>query len=56
VAALAGRTAEAIGSLRKAVEAGYCRDIIARQPEFERFRKDPEFQTIIAAPPRAAGF
>jgi Flp pilus assembly protein TadD/TolB-like protein len=55
VAALAGRTAEAIGSLRKAVEAGYCRDIIARQPEFERFRKDPEFQTIIAAPPRAAG-
>jgi TolB-like protein/Flp pilus assembly protein TadD len=55
VAALAGRTAEAIGSLRKAVEAGYCRDIIARQPEFERLRKDPRFQAIIAAPPRAAG-
>jgi Serine/threonine protein kinase len=55
VAALAGRTAEAIGSLRKAVDAGYCPAIIARQPEFERFRKDPEFQTIIAAPPRAAG-
>ena len=55
VAALGGRTAEAMGSLRKAVEAGYCRTIIARQPEFERFRKEPAFQAIIAAPPKAAG-
>ena len=55
VAALAGQTAEAIGLLRRAVQAGYCRDIIARQPEFERFRKEPGFQAIVAAPPRAAG-
>jgi Flp pilus assembly protein TadD/TolB-like protein len=55
VAALAGRGSEATRSLRKAVELGYCRTIIARQPEFEQFRKDPEFQAIIAAPPRAAG-
>ena len=55
VAALAGRTAEAMDSLRKAVAAGYCRTIIARQPEFERFRNDPAFQAIVAAPPRAAG-
>ncbi len=55
VAALAGRTAEAMDSLRKAVAAGYCRTIIARLPEFERFRKEPAFQAIVAAPPRAAG-
>jgi Flp pilus assembly protein TadD/TolB-like protein len=55
VAALAGRTAEALGLLRRAVEMGYCRDIIARQPEFERFRKEPGFQVIVAAPPRTAG-
>jgi serine/threonine-protein kinase len=55
VAALAERTAEALGMLRRAVEAGYCRDIIARQPEFERLRKESGFQAIVAAPPRAAG-
>ncbi|HKF44071.1 MAG TPA: protein kinase [Thermoanaerobaculia bacterium] len=55
VAALSGRREEAIGWLRKAVEAGYCRGIIARQEEFEPFRKTPEFQGIIAAPPKAAG-
>jgi Flp pilus assembly protein TadD len=55
VAAIAGRTAEAMDLLRKAVVAGYCRTIIARQPEFERFRNDPAFQAIVAAPPRAAG-
>jgi len=55
VAALAGRKAEAIGWLRKAVAAGYCRAVIARQPEFEALRADPAFQTLIAAPPKAAG-
>jgi serine/threonine-protein kinase len=55
VAALAGQSAEAMDSLRKAVAAGYCRTIIGQQPEFERFRKDPAFQAIVAAPPRAAG-
>ena len=55
VAALEGRSAEAIGFVRKAVEAGYCRSIIARQPEFEFLRKDPAFQAIVAAPHPAAG-
>jgi Flp pilus assembly protein TadD/TolB-like protein len=55
VAALAGRDADAIGWLRKAVESGYCRSIIARQAEFERFHGDSQFQAIVAAPPRAAG-
>ena len=55
VAALSGRTAEAIASLRTAVDGGYCRSIIARQLEFERLRGDPKFQAIIAAPPQAAG-
>jgi Flp pilus assembly protein TadD/TolB-like protein len=55
VATLAARKTEAIGWLRKAVEAGYCRDIIARQEEFKPFRNDSEFRAIIAAPPRAAG-
>jgi len=55
VAALAGQTAEAIEWLRKAVSAGYCRTIIARQPEFQAFRNEPAFRAIIAAPPRAAG-
>ena len=55
VAVLADRKPEALGWLRKAVERGYCRDIIVRQQEFERFSHDPAFQAIIAAPPRAAG-
>jgi Flp pilus assembly protein TadD/TolB-like protein len=55
VAALAGRTAESVDWLRKAVQAGYCRTIIARQREFEAFRDDPAFQAIVSAPPRAAG-
>lgn len=55
VAALAGRTAEALGWLRRAVEAGYCRSILARQPEFSRLREEPEFRSIVAAPREAAG-
>jgi serine/threonine protein kinase/Flp pilus assembly protein TadD len=55
VAALAAGKDEAIGWLRKAVERGFCRDIIVRQPEFERFSHDPSFQAIIAAPSKAAG-
>jgi len=41
--------------LRRAADAGYCRTIIARQPEFERLSQNPEFRSIIAAPPKAAG-
>ena len=41
--------------LRKAVAAGYCREIITRQPEFARFRDNPDFRSIVAAPQKAAG-
>ena len=34
--------------LRKAADAGYCREIIARQPEFSAVRDSPEFRAIIA--------
>ncbi|MEP6800937.1 MAG: protein kinase, partial [Acidobacteriota bacterium] len=56
VAALAGRRAESIEWIRKAVAGGYCRQIVSRQPEFEPLRSDPTFQTIVAAPRKAAGF
>ncbi len=55
VAVLLDRKIEALGWLRKAVERGYCRDIIGRQPHFERFSHDPAFQAIVAAPARATG-
>ena len=55
VTALAGRDAEALAWLRKAVAAGYCRQIVERQPEFARLSQNPEFRSIIAAPPKAAG-
>jgi serine/threonine protein kinase/Flp pilus assembly protein TadD len=55
VAALAGRDAEALEWLRKAVAAGYCRAIIARQPEFARLKDEPAFRSIVAAPRAAAG-
>lgn len=49
VAALGGREAEALDLLRRAIAAGYCPGIIARQPEFERLRSDPRYQALIAA-------
>ena len=55
IAAAAGRNTEALGWLRKAVAAGYCPSIIARQPEFATLRESPEFRSIIAAPRGAAG-
>ncbi len=55
VAALSGRDPEALAWLRKAVAAGACRAIIAWQPEFHRFRENPEYRSIIAAPRSAAG-
>jgi len=55
VYALAGRDADALAWLRKAVAAGYCRQIVERQPEFARLSQNPEFRSIIAAPPKAAG-
>ena len=55
VAALAGIDREALDWLRKAASAGYCRDIIQRQPEFARFRDKAEFRSIVAAPQNATG-
>ncbi len=55
VCALGGRDADALAWLRKAVAAGYCREIVERQPEFARLSQNPEFRSIIAAPPKAAG-
>ena len=55
VAALAGRDAEAIEWLRKAVAAGYCPEIIAKQPEFAGLREEPAFRSLVAAPRPAAG-
>jgi serine/threonine-protein kinase len=49
VAALAGKSDEAIGWLQKAVAAGYCPAIVAQQPEFASLRTDPKFQALIAA-------
>src|SRR5262249_30337675 len=55
VAALGGRAAGALEWLQKAVAAGYCPEIIARQPEFARLRDEPGFRSIVAAPRPAAG-
>jgi Flp pilus assembly protein TadD len=55
VSALGGRKGEALDWLRKAVEAGYCRDIIARSPELVSLRDSPEFRSIVATPRHAAG-
>ena len=55
VAALGHRDAEALDWLRKAVSAGYCRDIILWQPELARFRDNSEFRSIVTAPRNAAG-
>jgi Flp pilus assembly protein TadD/TolB-like protein len=49
VAMLRGRTTEAMSWLRKAADAGYCREIIARQPEFASVRESAEFRAIVAA-------
>ncbi len=55
VAALAGRNADALALLRKAVDHGYCAEILLRQPEFAGLRDTPEFRSIVAAPQKAAG-
>jgi Flp pilus assembly protein TadD/TolB-like protein len=55
VAALRRDPQAALDWIRRAVGAGYCRQIIARQPEFASLRGTPEFQSIVAAPRPAAG-
>jgi serine/threonine-protein kinase len=54
VAALAGRTDEAMSWLKKAVAAGYCPAIIARQPEFAALRSDPRFLDLTRGVARGA--
>jgi|RhiMetdeSRZDD1v2_1073273.scaffolds.fasta_scaffold05918_6 tetratricopeptide (TPR) repeat protein len=55
VAALRKNPREALDWIRRAVGAGYCREIIARQPEFSTLRGTPEFRSIVAAPRPTAG-
>jgi Flp pilus assembly protein TadD/TolB-like protein len=55
VAVLRGETPAALEWMRRAVAAGYCPQILARQPEFASLRGTPEFQSIVAAPRKAAG-
>ncbi len=55
VAALAGHDDEALGWLQKAVAAGACPAIIDWQPAFRRFRENPKYRSIVAAPRAAAG-
>jgi Flp pilus assembly protein TadD/TolB-like protein len=55
IAALAGRPAEALEWLRKAIDAGYCRAIVLKQPEFSRLLNEPEFRSIVAEPRQKAG-
>jgi Flp pilus assembly protein TadD len=55
VAALRGRAADALPWLKKAVAAGYCPQVLAREPVFGSLHESPEFQTIVAVPRRAAG-
>lgn len=55
VTALAGRDSETLELLKKAVAAGYCGAILARQPEFNRLHDEPAFRSIVAAPRETAG-
>jgi Flp pilus assembly protein TadD len=55
VAALGGRDSEAMEFLRKAVSAGYCPAVIAKQPEFARFANELRFRSIVASPSSTAG-
>jgi serine/threonine protein kinase/Flp pilus assembly protein TadD len=50
VAVLAGRDSEALDLVKKAVAAGYCGAIIARQPEFEKFHANEGFQQLTRGP------
>ena len=54
VAALAGRDAEAVQLLARAVEAGYDRALLLRDPELGRLRAKPELQALLGVDRRAA--
>ncbi len=55
VAVLRGRLDQGLAWLKKAVAAGYCPQLLARQPIFAPLRESTEFQSIVAAPRNAAG-
>jgi serine/threonine-protein kinase len=55
IAALADRRAESLEWLRKAVDAGYCRAIVFKQPEFSRLLNEPGFRSIVSEPRQKAG-
>ena len=54
VAVLDGRQQDAIAWIRRAVDAGYSRAIVAREPEFSGLRDDPQFQELVRSAARRA--
>lgn len=46
VASIDGRARDALERIRRALEAGYSRALIAREPEFANLRTLPEFQAL----------
>ena len=54
VAALAGRDGEAVQLLAKAVEAGYDRALLLRDPELDGLRRKAEFQALLGESRRSA--
>jgi Flp pilus assembly protein TadD len=50
VFAMAGRNAEALQSLRSALDAGFSVRQVAAEEEFRALRESPEFQTMIGQP------
>jgi serine/threonine-protein kinase len=55
VALLSGRRSEAIAWIDRAVRAGYCRSIVAIQPDFIELRADAKFRAIVAEPRTSGG-
>ncbi|HEV8241735.1 MAG TPA: protein kinase [Thermoanaerobaculia bacterium] len=54
VATLGGRTQEALGLLRKAVDAGYDRGLLARDPELRTLQGAPDLVKLLGDARRAA--
>lgn len=52
VASIDGRSREALERIRRALEAGYSRVLVAREPEFANLRALPEFQALAQPGPK----